>query len=126
MAWHQNSFDREATPDVGKIRKGGPPFFVLAVHMVFINKPINNITLTNVTLIVLSVVLVGDLLLQLKKIREERIVLGSHRQGNWRLRGIFWHVLNGDTHCGEIVELNEVGLLFGRLGRVEGNVHDSA
>ena len=70
MVWQQNSFDAEATPGVDKVREGDPPFFALAVSMVFLEKPINTITLADVTLLVLSVVLVGDLLFQLKEIRE--------------------------------------------------------
>ena len=54
--------------------------------MTFINKPIDTIALTDITLVVLSFVLVGDLLLSLKEVGEEAIVLGSRRQWNWR----FW------------------------------------
>ena len=84
MAWKQYSFNAEATPCVDKVRQGDPPspFFFLAVSMTFIEGPINTITLADVTLIVLSVVLVCDLILQVKEVREEMIVLGSHRQGN--------------------------------------------
>ena len=77
MAWEQDSFGTEVTPVVGKIREADPSFFILAVDMVFIHKPIDTVTLADVALIVLSVVLVGDLLFELKKIWEERLVLGS-------------------------------------------------
>ena len=70
MAWEQDSFDAEATPVVGKIREGGPSFFFLAIGMAFIHKPIDTVTLANVALIVLSIVLIGDLLSELKKIWE--------------------------------------------------------
>ena len=84
MAWQQYSSDTETTLVVGKIREGDPPFFVLALCMAFINKPVNTIALTNVTLVVLAIVLVRDLLLQLEELRDEMIALGSCRQGNWR------------------------------------------
>ena len=71
MAWEQDSFDAEATPVVGKIWEGDPPLFFLAVGMAFIYKPIDTFTLGN------AVVLVGDLLFELKKIWEERIILSS-------------------------------------------------
>ena len=77
MTWEQDSFDAEATPVVGKIREGDPPFFVLAISMMFIHKPIDTVTLADVALIALFIVLVGDLLFELKKIWEERIVFGS-------------------------------------------------
>ena len=57
MAGEQNSFDVEANPVVGKIREGYPPFFLVAVGMTFIHKPIDSLKLANVTLIVLAVLL---------------------------------------------------------------------
>ena len=62
MAREQDSFDAETTPVVGKIREGYPPFFLLAVGMTFIHKPIDTLELADVTLIVLAVVFVGDFL----------------------------------------------------------------
>ena len=70
MAWEQDPFDAEATPVVGKIREGDPPFSVLAIGMVFIHKLIDTVTLADISLIVLSIVLVGDLLSGLKNIWE--------------------------------------------------------
>ena len=76
--------------------------------MAFIDTLTNTLMLADVTLIVLSVVLIGDLLLQLKEIREERIILGSRRQGHWRLWGVSWHVSNGGENGSKVVKLNEV------------------
>ena len=82
--------------------------------------------LADVTLIVLSVVLIGDLLLQLKELCEERIVLGSRRQGNWRLWDKLWHFSNGNGHGSKVVKLDEILLLLDGLGRIERDVHDCA
>ena len=71
MIGEQDSFDAEATPVVGKIREGDPPLFILAVGTVFVLKMINTLELANVALILLSVMLVGEFLFYLKKIREE-------------------------------------------------------
>ena len=91
-----------------KIREGPLPFFFLAICMVFINKPINTIALTDVTLVVLSFVLVRDLILQLEEIREETIVLGSCRQGNWRLWDELGHVSNWDRDGSDVVKLDGI------------------
>ena len=120
MAWEQDSFGTEVTPVVGKIREADPSFFILAVDMVFIHKPIDTVTLADVALIVLSVVLVGDLLFELKKIWEERLVLGSRYQGLWRFWDVFWHVRNMDGNGGEIIGLDEIRLLLDSLGRLSG------
>ena len=58
VAWEQEAFNAEATPVVGKVREGDPPFFVLTVGMTFAVKAINTLELANLALIVLSVMLV--------------------------------------------------------------------
>ena len=84
--------------------------------MAFINKPIDNIALTNVTLVVLAVVLVRDLLLELVELWDETIVLGSRQQENWRLWDKLGHSSNGNGHGSEIVKLDEIQLLLDGLG----------
>ena len=76
--------------------------------MTFINKSINTVTLTNTALVVLSFVLISDLPFQLKEFRDEAIVLGSCRQGNWRFLDKLQHVSNGDRYGGEVVKLDEI------------------
>ena len=105
---------------------GDPSFFVLAACMVFINKPINTIPLTNVTLVVSSVMLIRDLLLQLEEIREEMIVLGSRRPRNWRLWDKFSHFSSEDGHGCEIVKLDEIRLLIDGFRRIDRDVHHCA
>ena len=77
MAWEQDTFDAKATPIVGKIGEGDPPFFLLAICMAFVLKTINTLKLANVALIILALVLVDDLLLEFQRVREERITCGS-------------------------------------------------
>ena len=123
MAWQQYPFDTKTTPVVGRIREGDPPFFFLVIYMAFINKPINTIALTNITLLVSSFVLVCDLFLQLEEIWGETIIFGIRRQGNWRLWDKLGHVSNWDRDGSEVVKLDEIRLPLDGLGRIKREVH---
>ena len=65
MSWEKDSFDAEATPVVGKIGEGGPPFFLLALCIVFVLETIDTFKLADAALIVLAIVLLPDISLKL-------------------------------------------------------------
>ena len=81
---------------VGKIWERYPPFFLLAVGMAFVDKPIDSFMLTNVALILLAIVFVSDLLLELGEFREKRVIGGSWYQGFWFFWNVIGHVCNRD------------------------------
>ena len=68
---------------VGKIWEGYPPFFFLAVDMVFVDKPIDSFMLTDVALIVLAIMFVSDVFLELEEFRKKRVIDSSWYQGFW-------------------------------------------
>ena len=70
MAGLKNPVAGELNPSSGKIVKIDPPFFFLAVRMVFVYKVILAFNLAKITLPILTFVLVGNLLIQLKEGRE--------------------------------------------------------
>ena len=89
---------------MSEIREREPPFFFLHIRIIFVHKATNTITLVEVTLIILSIVLMRNLLVQLKETREESIICGSLRKGAGGFR-----VNNGmSATCTEtVVELSD-------------------
>ena len=97
---------------MGKVRKWHPPFFLLAVWMALVDKTVNTVTDAKITLVVLSVMFIGDLALELKERREEGIL--SVILDDWGRR--LWkegrHIRDGNRRRCGVIELDEVALFL--------------
>jgi hypothetical protein len=79
----ENTLDTKIIPIGREVRKSNPPFLFACIWMAFIHKPVSIVGLTQVTFVVLSLMLISDLTVQLKKRWKESggVIIG---RGSWR------------------------------------------
>jgi hypothetical protein len=110
---------------VREVRKWDPPFFSFDVGVAFVRETVDSILASQVPLVELAIVVVGDFVSHLEEGREQGVLVVAVDH-DWRFDGDEGHFRDGDRLRGGVVELYEVRFGLIRLRRVDRDVHNCA
>ena len=105
---NENALDAEINPGSRQIGKFDPPFFFPLVGVRFENETINPIRLSQISLMILSIMFVRDFGVQPKEWREKRVLRVGGINVNWRFRNNGCHITKRDGGGGTVIEEDSV------------------
>ncbi len=75
MPWHQNTFNTKVNPCGGLIGQRDAPILLAFIHMRCVREPKHPIPLGKITLVILTLVFVGDMQVEAKEGWEKGILI---------------------------------------------------